>query len=139
MSCLTYLPPWFTVGTTGSTSVGVKKEAIVWYEPKARTAALGLNLVEGQAGLCTIHGDFFGSNWIKKEFTFIRAVWCWEELNLNCLFFWTIEKKIVINVLSIRSAKVLILHTGSFHKYHNDGLQQAVLIIKTVNFLIQTT
>ena len=26
------------------------------------------------------------------------------------------------------------LHTGSFHKYHDDGLQQAVFIKKVVNF-----
>ena len=30
------------------------------------------------------------------------------------------------------------VHTGSFHKYHNDGLQQAVFIKKVVNFLTQT-
>ena len=26
------------------------------------------------------------------------------------------------------------VHTGSFHKYHDDGLQQAVFIKKVVNF-----
>ena len=34
--------------------------------------------------------------------------------------------------------KCWIVHTGSFHKYHDDGLQQAVFIKKGVNFLTQT-
>ena len=30
--------------------------------------------------------------------------------------------------------KIFLLDTGSFHKYHDDGLQQAVFIKKVVNF-----
>ena len=37
-----------------------------------------------------------------------------------------------------KHSTVLLLHTGSFHKYHDDGLQQAVFIKKVVNFLTQT-
>ena len=83
-----------------------------------------------------------------------RVVWLFEFLNFSGIVtyvfvggpWWSLSGYLgLLRVSGVPCHRKLYtdkpaapLHTGSFHKYRADGLQQSIFIKKIVNFLIQT-